>query len=155
MAYSAINVELFIDHPVYQYKAGAIRLYTGAVELPTVSSADNGKVLTVANGAWTAVTVNGGGGGSSSSGLLVTVSGSGNSYTCDKTAGEIYDALVAGINPVFAKDLAFYPLGYAVYANAGANGYVSSLFVGTSSIAYIASGRSDYPHTAGNGGGEN
>ena len=74
IAYSATNVELTPLHPVYEYKDGAIRLYTaapaasggvtsvngqtGAVTipvLPTVSSADNGKVLRVVSGAWAAV----------------------------------------------------------------------------------------------------
>lgn len=70
MAYSATNIELLMDHPVYYYKSGSIRPWTNPVatsndyndlsnkpiQLPTVTSADNGKVLMVVNGAWAAVT---------------------------------------------------------------------------------------------------
>lgn len=39
IAYSATNVELYDSHPVYEYKDGAIRLYTNAAETVTVDSA--------------------------------------------------------------------------------------------------------------------
>lgn len=56
IAYSATSVELFPEHPVYYYKDGCIRLWTNAPSgLPSVSSSDNGKVLRVVNGAWSAV----------------------------------------------------------------------------------------------------
>ena len=66
VAYSATNVELVPHHPVYEYKNGAIRLWTNAASnssLPSVAASDNGKVLTVVNGAWAAAslpTYNGG-----------------------------------------------------------------------------------------------
>lgn len=92
MAYSATAIELFPNHPCYEYKDGAIRLWTNAAAggstvtitptlssgtqiatysvngssgtlyapssgLPSVTSADNGKVLRVVDGAWAAATV--------------------------------------------------------------------------------------------------
>ena len=55
VAYSSTAMELTLEHPVYWYKDGMIRPYTNApAELPTVSSSDNGKFLTVVNGAWAA-----------------------------------------------------------------------------------------------------
>ena len=56
IAYSATNIEMVQCHPIYHYKDGSIRLWTNAQEgLPTVSGADNGKVLRVVSGAWAAV----------------------------------------------------------------------------------------------------
>lgn len=53
MAYSATAIELTPHHPIYEYKGGAIRLWTNAKkELPTVTSSDNGKILRVVNGEW-------------------------------------------------------------------------------------------------------
>lgn len=57
IAYSATAIELLMKHPVYYYKDSAIRLWTNAANtpsLPSVSASDNGKVLTVVNGAWAA-----------------------------------------------------------------------------------------------------
>lgn len=60
MAYSATNIELFAVHPVYYYSNGAIRLWTNAESgLPAVTSTDNGKVLTVVSGDWTAAEAQG------------------------------------------------------------------------------------------------
>ena len=39
MAYSATNIELVVDKPVYYYKDGSIRLWTNAQALPTVNDA--------------------------------------------------------------------------------------------------------------------
>lgn len=59
IAYSATNIELVPHHPVYEYKDGAIRLWTNAPSgLPSVSASDNGKILKVVNGAWAAATLN-------------------------------------------------------------------------------------------------
>lgn len=55
VAYSETQIELLLHHPVYQYTGGMIRPYTNApASLPAVTSSDNGKVLTVVNGAWAA-----------------------------------------------------------------------------------------------------
>ena len=59
-AYSATNMELEINHPVYWHDGTGIRAWTGAEPssgLPSVTSSDNGKMLVVVNGAWTAATV--------------------------------------------------------------------------------------------------
>lgn len=53
VAYSTTAMELTLNHPVYYYKDGAIREWTNAGSgAPPVTSADNGKVLMVVNGAW-------------------------------------------------------------------------------------------------------
>lgn len=59
IAYSATQVELYENHPVYYYKDSAIRLWTNAPkELPAVTSpTDDGKILRVVSGAWTAVSL--------------------------------------------------------------------------------------------------
>lgn len=60
-AYSATGMELQIEHPVYWHDGTGIRLWTGAEPasggLPAVTSADNGKVLQVVNGAWAAASL--------------------------------------------------------------------------------------------------
>lgn len=53
VAYSATNIELTIGHPIYYYDNG-IRHWMGN-NLPYVTSADNGKTLTVVDGKWMAV----------------------------------------------------------------------------------------------------
>ena len=59
IAYSATNIELYLEHPVYYYKDGCVRLWTNAPSgLPSVSASDNGKILKVVNGAWAAATLN-------------------------------------------------------------------------------------------------
>ena len=59
-AYSATSMELEISHPVYWHDGTGIRAWTGAEPssgLPSVTSSDNGKVLQVINGAWTAASL--------------------------------------------------------------------------------------------------
>ena len=46
MAYSATNIELVIDHPVYYYKDGSIRLWTNAQALATVATSGSYNDLT-------------------------------------------------------------------------------------------------------------
>ena len=58
VAYSTTNIELNLVHPVYYYKGGAVRLWTNAQsDMPSVTSADEGKVLMVVNGAWAAASL--------------------------------------------------------------------------------------------------
>lgn len=60
VAYSATNIELQNNHPVYYHDGTAIRLWTGKAipdGLPAVTSLDNGKVLQVVNGAWAATSL--------------------------------------------------------------------------------------------------
>lgn len=58
IAYSATNIELRTEHPIYYHDGTRIRLYTDAKqELPSVTSSDNGKFLVVSNGVWTAQTL--------------------------------------------------------------------------------------------------
>ena len=55
IAYSATNIELFYSHPIYYYKDGCIRIWTNASSypsLPTPTASDNGKFVTVVNGAY-------------------------------------------------------------------------------------------------------
>lgn len=59
-AYNATNFEITMNHPVYYHDGSGIRLWTGQripAGLPSVSAADNGKVLQVVNGAWAAATI--------------------------------------------------------------------------------------------------
>lgn len=61
VAYSATNIELQNNHPVYYHDGTSIKLWTGKAipdGLPTVTSSDNGKILKVVNGAWAAATLN-------------------------------------------------------------------------------------------------
>ena len=58
VAYSATNIELYVEHPVYYHDGTSIKLWTGKAipdGLPAVTSSDNDKVLRVVNGAWAAV----------------------------------------------------------------------------------------------------
>ena len=54
IASGAETVELVPAHPIYCYRNGAIRLWTGNLEkeLPSITESDDGKVLGVINGAW-------------------------------------------------------------------------------------------------------
>lgn len=59
-AYNATNFEITMNHPVYYHDGSGIRLWTGQripAGLPSVSAADNGKVLQVVNGAWAAAAI--------------------------------------------------------------------------------------------------
>lgn len=61
VAYSATNIELQNNHPVYYHDGTSIKLWTGKAipdGLPTVTSSDNGKFLKVVNGAWATATLN-------------------------------------------------------------------------------------------------
>lgn len=56
--YSATAIEMTMNHPVYYYKGGAVRLWTNEQsDMPSVTSADEGKVLMVVNGAWAAASL--------------------------------------------------------------------------------------------------
>lgn len=60
VAYDTYRITLDINHPVYEFKDGALRQWTNAAAssgLPAVTSADNGKVLRVVNGAWAAASL--------------------------------------------------------------------------------------------------
>ena len=89
----------------------------GGSNLPDVSAADNGDVLTVVNGAWDKAAPSGGGG------VLVVRDTDG---TLDKTWQEIYDAMLSG-GAVYVYQNG----GIAVFVFAGSNG--SQYHVDTSS----------------------
>lgn len=65
VASGAETVELVPDHPVFCYRNGQIRLWTGNEEneLPNFTAADEGKVLGIENGVLAWVEQTGGGGG--------------------------------------------------------------------------------------------
>lgn len=58
-AYTCYNVGMFAMHPIFYWneKAGKATVFTGVEDaLPSVSSTDNGKLLTVVNGEWAPAT---------------------------------------------------------------------------------------------------
>ena len=61
--------------------------------LPAVSSTDNGKVLTVANGAWVAGAASGGG-----EALIITIDTSGDQPKFNTKAGVVWEAISNGAN---------------------------------------------------------
>lgn len=79
----------------------------GGSDLPAVTAADNGDVLTVVNGAWDKAAPSGGG-------VLVVHNTDG---TLDKTWQEIYDAMISG-GAVYAHRNG----GMSVFVFAGSNG---------------------------------
>lgn len=80
----------------------------GGSDLPAVSAADNGDVLTVVNGEWDKAAPGGGGGGGSSV-LVVNVTWDDDTGigTCDKTAGEMWQAAQTGL-VILANEDTFY-----------------------------------------------
>ena len=76
IASSATAVELVPEHPVFCYRNGQIRPWTGSEEneLPDFTSEDEGKVLGIVDGAWALKedATGGGGGGGTSPTLLGT-----------------------------------------------------------------------------------
>ena len=64
----------------------------GGSGLPSVTSDDNGDVLTVVDGAWDKAAPSGGGGAA----LIVNLVNAGGNYTSDKTYAEISAAMSAG-----------------------------------------------------------
>ena len=68
---------------------------SGQTGLPSVTSTDNGKVLTVSNGAWAAAVASGGG-----TQMLVTLTDVEGTMTADKTFGEIHTASMNGTHVV-------------------------------------------------------
>ena len=55
VAYSATNIELMLHHPVYEYKNGAVRLWTNTSvrEIPDASQEADGTALVAVDGEWT------------------------------------------------------------------------------------------------------
>lgn len=125
--------------------------------LPAVSSTDNGKVLTVANGAWAAGNASGGGG--------IFVIGSTyeeDTETLSKTWQEIYNALASGQLPVMigTNEGGGQPGGpdyqggvsFVIYiVGTEGTGYNLNVFMpdgDTQIVSYACSTASDYPsHT--------
>lgn len=106
----------------------------GGSDLPAVSAADNGDVLTVVNGAWDKAAPGGGGV------LVVTASLVGDSLVCGTTAGEMWAAINGGQNIIISMpDAVTWPV---IYADAGFNFYVWN---GDSAMAFAAASADDYP----------
>ena len=116
-------------------------------KLPPVSTADNDKVLTVDGGVWKAKTPSGGG-GTGGGGLLVNVTydDTTETYTCDKTAGEIMAVFEAAGSVVFKTendgDYMYAPLERASITSSG---YQFSDGVRN----YTADSANDYPTMGG------
>lgn len=89
-------------------------------------------------------------------GFLVTITviaGATTTYTADKTAQEIYDALEAGSMPVIKSGESYYPMKF-VYStgNSLSLHYTDS---SSTSILLYASSMSGYPSYSKSGGGSN
>ena len=110
----------------------------GGSDLPAVSAADNGDVLTVVNGAWDKAAPGGGGGGSS---VLVVNTSEG---TCDKTAAEMYSAVLNGI--VYIKeDNVYYLVNSAENEDDAYNfGVINANGI---PVRYSADSPTDYPYS--------
>lgn len=121
-----------------QWVAGA-----AASGLPTVSGDDNGKVLTVVEGEWAPAA--GGGGG----GLLVTITETAERFICDKTAGEILEALQGG-NAVVVHypDAGGTENSYGLVSGfASGSGWVEVDFIiGNNPKSYSCDSLDDYPY---------
>lgn len=119
--------------------------------LPSVASSDNGKVMTVSNGAWSAETP-------SASGMLVTITKNGSTYTMDKTATEIYTALVSGIIPSFydSYSYTFRSLAFASKSDPSST-WVNSISFNSLNYSFTATSANAYPSytQSGGGGGDN
>lgn len=152
VAYSETQIELLLHHPVFWYKDGMIRPYTNAPsELPAVTSSDNGKVLMVQSGAWAAETP-------SASGMLVTITKNGSTYTMDKTATEIYTALVSGVIPSFYDSYSYVFRTLAVaYKSDSLSTWVNSISFNSLNYSFTATSANAYPSytQSGGGGGDN
>lgn len=124
---SATLFELTMNHPVYYYKDGAIRLWTNPAAtgsgLPEVTSTDNDKVLKVVNGDWAVtnedeifkISV-----------IAIVISQTEYSMTADKTYAQIVAALNA--NKICQVCLNFagpdspaYDGGYYIFNYSGSN----------------------------------
>ena len=127
VANAATTFELTLEHPIYYYKDGAIRVWTNPAAtgsgLPTVTTADNDKVLKVVDGDWAVtnedeifkISV-----------IAVVISQTEYSMTADKTYAKIVAALNA--NKVCQVCLNFagpdspaYDGGYYIFNYSGSN----------------------------------
>lgn len=86
-------------------------------------------------------------------GLLVTItlttSGSTDTYTADKTAQEIYDALEAGTQPVIKYGAYYYPL---TYIKTNGSSYLQLRCTSVINHTLEATSMSAYPSYSGGGG---
>lgn len=127
VANAATTFELTLEHPVYYYKDGAIRVWTNPAAtgsgLPTVTTADNDKVLKVVDGDWAVtnedeifkISV-----------IAIVISQTEYSMTADKTYAQIVAALNA--NKICQVCLNFagpdspaYDGGYYIFNYSGSN----------------------------------
>lgn len=118
----------------------------GGSDLPAVSAADNGDVLTVVNGVWDKAAPGGGGGG----GVLfvnATDDPVNHTYTLNKTAKEVIDAYLAGQTVIVSYDIPSQTSSYGSVVGceeAGGFFYIYAMFsdwVGR----FIAPTENDYP----------
>lgn len=103
--------------------------------LPAVTSADNGDVLTVVSGEWAKAAPSGGA-------LLVGLTVNETTITCDKTAGEIWTAFTGGRTIVFAV-----PNGaaYTILLAKAEPDYNFVVWNGDGALTFNAASADDYP----------
>lgn len=114
----------------------------GGSDLPAVSAADNGDVLTVVNGAWDKAAPGGGGG------VLVVRGNPDNLTTLDKTYNEIFTALSAGTPVMYHESGEDYTqMMWVVYVGEDDGTY--SVYIwdtyNSTAIQYIAASADGYP----------
>ena len=118
-----------------------------SVELPKVTSIDNGDVLTVVSGKWAKAPPSGGG----SEPLIITRMSSGSSYDLNKTWKEIHDAFCDGTNCIitWTDEVANWSSVVVGVADTGEDPeyftvHAVSIF-GNGTEVYTAASETDYP----------
>ena len=120
-----------------------------AIELPSVTTDDNGDVLTVVEGAWAKATPSGGGGG----GLIINAvwNEAQEQTILDKTWGEICSAMASGQNAVIIMDnsndrfVDYSVMPVSICYSTGAVGYEIQYTIYAYTYEFIASSENDYP----------
>lgn len=112
----------------------------GGSSLPEVSASDNGDVLTVVEGEWDKAAPSGGG----PLVVNITYDESTNTYTCDKTAAEIWAARLSVVMYEAESDT---DGQYSMVTSIGSDGVGVSFSCGdaSASLFFTAESMSDYP----------
>ena len=114
----------------------------GGSDLPAVSAADNGDVLTVVNGAWDKAAPGGGGGGGSSVFIVnATLDEALGLNVLDKTAGEIIEAFDNSL-VIIKRQLVDGVASAVLYL---VEESVGEYYFAINGLTFVASSLNDYP----------